>query len=95
MGIKIKIAESLKKMKNFKNLIILTLACFFQLLVLPATMVPAVIVKTDIVIPFDGRIFRKITPSKRLAIGTHRRMALYIGIFIPFRATRAIKYIFI
>jgi len=54
-----------------------------------ATSVPAVMVSTESVIPRVGLIRRKRTPSNKLAIGTQRRIALYIGMFIPFRANRA------
>ena len=56
---------------------------------LPATKVPLVMVSTEIVIPFDGRVLRNITPKSKFAIGTHLLIALYIGIFIPFSANKA------
>ncbi len=55
----------------------------------PATRVPEVMVKTEMTIPRDGRARRNKTPSNKLAIGTQRRIALYIGIFIPFNANNA------
>lgn len=55
-----------------------------------ATNVPEVIVSTLMTIPREGRARRNTTPSSKLAIGTHLRIALYIGIFIPFKAKRAI-----
>ena len=46
-------------------------------------------VSTEIVIPFEGRVLRNITPKSKFAIGTHLLIALYIGIFIPFSANKA------
>lgn len=61
--------------------------------ILPATRVPEVIVSTLMTIPRDGRALRNITPSNKLAIGTHLLIALYIGMFIPLRANKAYKSI--
>ena len=61
--------------------------------ILPATRVPEVIVSTLMTIPRDGRALRNITPSNKLAIGTHLLIALYIGMFIPLRANKADKSI--
>ena len=58
---------------------------------LPATRVPEVIVSTLMTIPRDGRALRNMTPSNKLAIGTHLLIALYIGMFIPLRANKAYK----
>ena len=78
MSIEIYIPKSYEKSENLK-----------EPEVLPATSVPEVIVSTLSTIPREGLDRRKITPSIRLAIGTQRRIALYIGIFIPFSANKA------
>ena len=51
-------------------------------------------VSTLSTIPLEGLDRRKITPNIKLAIGTQRLIALYIGIFMPFRANKAEKELY-
>ena len=78
--------ESLQKLVKIDEY---TLKKFEQSHILPATSVPEVIVSTLSTIPLEGLDRRKITPNIKLAIGTQRLIALYIGIFMPFRANKA------